>query len=562
MAIQYILEKASLSPTDNISIAIAGQLQHIENPLMIYLQEASKPRKLLGFFARICASIEGALNINLLKNVYFNRKAYHQYLKDEFTAIGFNPNLLNYQLYDHHLCHAATAYFPSESSHALIFTQDGRGDLLSGSVYLGAGNELTCMYTQNSGDSLAQLYAGVTKYLGFRPLRHEGKITGLAAFGKSTELKDQIIQLFSIEENGMINKTRIQQQNGSLSQVSTSQKKILKASPEEYTDFNEFGLSFQQWLKQHGANYTREDVAFAIQAATEEVMLKSIAKTLQVAKVEQPVDIGLAGGLFANVKLNQRIRGLGSEVNNVFVQPAMGDGGLSLGAAILRYQELSVRRLEPMVQPPYLGNWYTNEEIKLALDKWSNPIEFQFHEEVELEIARLIHEGKIIGRFNGKMEFGPRALGNRSILLHPSDDRLNGIVNKRLKRTEFMPFAPSVIDFRAKDYFIGYDPKHLTADWMTITYDVFRKKQKEIEAVVHVDGTARPQVVKETFNPSYYKILKEYNRLSGIGCIVNTSFNMHEEPIVASPEDALRAFDQGSVDILAIGNYLVQRKKA
>ena len=159
------------------------------------------------------------------------------------------------------------------------------------------------------------------------------------------------------------------------------------------------------------------------------------------------------------------------------------------------------------------------------------------------------------------MEYGPRAQGNRSILLHPSDDRLNGIVNKRLKRTEFMPFAPSVIDFRAKDYFIGYDTKHLAAEWMTITYDVFEERQKEIEAVVHVDGTARPQVVKEAFNPSYYKILQEYNKLSGIGCIVNTSFNMHEEPIVASPEDALRAFDQGSVDILAIGNYIVQKKE-
>jgi len=556
LAIKFVLERAGIDPeSEDLSIAIAGNLQHLENPLMVYLGRASKPKPVASFVAKICAGIEGRAGLDILKAQYFSEKHYKSYLHDEFESLGFTRDKLDLRFFDHHLCHAATAYYPAPYENALVFTQDGRGDLLSGTCYRGRGLELEKLHSQTSGDSLAQLYAGVTKFLGFVPLRHEGKVTGLAAFGEDSELLKKFCSLFEVGEEGEIQR----QDLGCDADASADQLKVLKASPSEYRRFNEFGLKFQKWLEIECKDKSRELVAYAIQAASEEVMVESVLKVIEKHVAEDSIDIGVSGGLFANVKLNQRVRECSEKVNDVFVQPAMGDCGLSLGAAILEYQRQSGRRIETLLDV-YLGNSYTDEEILIVLDDWESNIRFERSEYVEKEIGRLIHERKIVGRFNGKMEFGPRALGNRSILLHPRDHSMNLVVNKRLNRTEFMPFAPSVLDRRAKDYFVGYDPKHVTADWMTITYDVFEDRQKEIEAVVHVDGTARPQVVKAETNSSYYKILLEYERLSGIGCIVNTSFNMHEEPIVATPEDALRAFDHGSVDVLAIGNYLVTLK--
>ena len=166
----------------------------------------------------------------------------------------------------------------------------------------------------------------------------------------------------------------------------------------------------------------------------------------------------------------------------------------------------------------------------------------------------------MVGRFNGKVEWGPRALGNRSILISPSDKKINQLVNIRLNRTEFMPFAPCVLDTRVKDYFVDYDEEDFFAQFMTSTFRVYPKRIKEIEAVVHIDGTARPQIVTKKSNASLYKVLKNFEKKTGIGCLVNTSFNLHEEPIVNNPDDAIRSFLQGAVDVLAINDYLVEKK--
>jgi carbamoyltransferase len=173
------------------------------------------------------------------------------------------------------------------------------------------------------------------------------------------------------------------------------------------------------------------------------------------------------------------------------------------------------------------------------------------------EIADLIHQGKLVGRFAGRMEWGPRALGNRSILIRPIDKTINDSVNQRLARTEFMPFAPSMLESVASDYMADWKPEHVAAEFMTITYGIRPERQKEIEAVVHVDGTARPQVVRRDVNESYWQIIEAYQRRSGLGVIVNTSFNMHEEPIVCTPQDAIRSLTRGCVDVLAIEDYLV-----
>ena len=207
----------------------------------------------------------------------------------------------------------------------------------------------------------------------------------------------------------------------------------------------------------------------------------------------------------------------------------------------------------------YLGPSFSSNEIENCLIANHHDVKFTRSNEVEKDIAKLIHEGSVVGRFNGRAEWGPRALGNRSILLKPTEKTANDTVNQRLNRSEFMPFAPSVIDVQAGRYFENYDKTQVAAEYMTMTYNVFEDQIGDIEAVVHVDNTARPQIVRKETNPSYYKILEQYLKLSGNGCIVNTSFNLHEEPIVNSPEDALRALRQGAVDVLAIGDFLVRK---
>jgi carbamoyltransferase len=207
----------------------------------------------------------------------------------------------------------------------------------------------------------------------------------------------------------------------------------------------------------------------------------------------------------------------------------------------------------------YLGPEYSDDNILTTLNKYG--LNAEQPQDFSLEVGQALANGKIIGLYQGRMEWGPRALGNRSILATAVDSRINDTLNQRLKRTEFMPFAPLVLAEYANDYLMGYDPSNVAANFMTVTFKVNKEIAPSIPAVVHVDGTARPQIVWKTTSPLLHQILSEYNNATGIPVLVNTSFNMHEEPIVCSPDDAVRAFLEGSVDILAIGSYLIKSKQ-
>lgn len=241
---------------------------------------------------------------------------------------------------------------------------------------------------------------------------------------------------------------------------------------------------------------------------------------------------------------------------------APADAGQALGVALYTYnqesknkgQYLSSRRLKNV----YLGSGYSDAEVKKYLDEAG--LKYTYYDNIETQIAKLLADKKVVARFNGKMEYGPRALGNRSILFHAGDRTVNDWLNKRLRRTEFMPFAPSVLIEDKDIYFTNVNGAAYTAEFMTITFNCTEKMKQECPAVVHIDGTARPNFINSENNLSYYKILSEYKKLTGIGVILNTSFNMHEEPIVCTPNDAIRAFLTGNLDYLAINNFLVAQK--
>ena len=261
------------------------------------------------------------------------------------------------------------------------------------------------------------------------------------------------------------------------------------------------------------------------------------------------------------MKLNQRIHEL-EEVESIFIHPGMADGGLAVGAAYALGAEHDLSSMfrgeKSRLKNVYFGLEYTNEEIKSVLTE--HGLDFEHFDEIAVEVAKRLAEGKVVARFAGKMEYGPRALGNRSILYQPSEPTVNDWLNKKLNRTEFMPFAPATLAEYADKCYKGIKGAEYTARFMTITFECTDWMERTSKGVVHLDKTARPQLVDEETNPEYYKIIKEFMMLTGLPSIINTSFNMHEEPIVCSPYDAVRAFKEGELDYLAIGNYLVKNR--
>ena len=464
---------------------------------------------------------EGLLSRNIAKRssrrwgqdaVTFHKK-WQEELEETLKSLGLFSKL---RRYDHHLSHAAAAFFASNYDRALIVTLDGYGSGLAGSVSIGEGTKIRRIHGIEYPHSLGTFYESVTSSLGLTPSRHEGKVVGLAAYGDPTILSDILQSRFN-EEPG--NFRMIESNNIYLSRYLASL-------------------------------FPKIDVAAAYQHVLEIVAVNYVRHYVQHTGIDTVV---MAGGVMANVKLNQHIFEI-PEIQRIFVYPNMGDGGCGTGAAFLA--SLSSLKHREGYQTVYFGPDYDHEVIAEALQ--SAGLVYQAFDSIEPTIAKLIYEGNVVARFNGRMEYGPRALGNRSILYHASEPEVNQWLNQRLGRTEFMPFAPvTLYEERDRCYENILGTEH-SSQFMTLTFQCTEFMKQHCPAAVHVDGTARPQLVKEECNPSYYQILKEYFRLSGVPSLINTSFNMHEEPIVNTPQDAVRAFLQGNLDYLAIGNFLVK----
>jgi carbamoyltransferase len=446
----------------------------------------------------------------IFKVLFRNRK---KKIKKILREYGFKCPI---EFVDHHTSHAASAYFTSDKEDALVLTADAAGDALSATVSIGKNRNLKRIEKVSSYNSLGKWYSYVTELCGYKACRHEGKITGLAAYGQP-----KYLEFF---------RKNIYHKNGEFINSSNSKHERSK----------------RLILKELGKSWKKEDLAASIQTHLEEECVKFVNYWLKKTKLRNVV---LAGGVFANVRLNQEILKL-KNVDYIYIHPNMGDGGLALGAAIF------LSKIKNKIENAYFGPEYSEEEIEKALKKFKS--KYKRYNNVEERIAQLINEGRVVARFNGKMEYGPRALGNRSILYHTKDKNVNEWLNKRLNRTEFMPFAPVTLEEEKEKYYLDSKGGEHASKFMTITFDCSEKMKKQSPAVVHIDGTARPQLINKKTNPSYYKILEEYYKLSNIPTLVNTSFNMHEEPIVCSPEDAIRSFNQGNLDNLAIGNFIVE----
>lgn len=456
--------------------------------------------------------------------------------------------------FNHHTCHAASAFYCSGKQEALMITMDGAGDGDCATASIIENGKIKVISRASSEVSPGRFYSEITGFCGFKRLRHEGKITGLAAYGDSDKYYKALKKF--IRFNPKTEQFEYDSDNLSgLSRKWVTLQRILKnrfTSPLHVAEFYDF-------LDQNfDAKNDMQDLSAAAQRILEEL---GVEYTKHFLSKYPNKNVLLAGGVFANVRVNQEIAEIPG-VEFIYIHQNMGDGGLSAGAAFLYHYEYKGNKYNGYAPSNvYFGPGYTNEEIEKELI--AEGVAFEKHVNIEEVCAQLLFEGKVIGRFNGRMEYGPRALGNRTIMARPTDKNINDWLNKKLKRTEFMPFAPSMIQEKAAEVLENYSngPSQYADNFMTITYNVKPEWQEKTQATTHIDGTARPQVVTSEANPSYHKIISEYYKLSGIPVIINTSFNMHEEPIVTTPNDAIRSFQQGCLDYLAIGNYLCKFKK-
>lgn len=508
--LKLILSKYHLSLND-IEVILAANKYH-PLPRILGAKFPSFEHSYLGLMHKIMVYYQHTL----FKNCFYKN-----------IIESFNKTLLRCRLgrsiplIDHHTAHAYSAYLTSGFAKTVTITTDNYGDGLSSAVFICEDGKCNFLYGSSALNSPGQFYGEIAQSLGFHPLL-AGKMTGLAAYGNPESAYDLMKGLFSL---------------------SADRKDFIL--PSLFWKFPDRGIYRQ--LGKH----KKEDIAAAAQKRFEEIMLDYIKEALKATKIP---NLALAGGVYGNVLLNKKIAEL-EEIKGLYIHPAMNDQGISLGVGLKYLSETT--GLQPCrLRNLYLGPAYDNKEIEIILATGKMP--YEYHQDIERIVAQILSAGKVVVRFFGRMEYGLRALGNRSILYQTTDITVNDWLNKKLERAEFMPFAPVTLEEYSSRCYRNIEKVKYNAKFMTIAVDCTAWMKQVSPGVVHVDGTARPQLISEEDNPGYYKILKEYHKLTGIPSLINTSFNMHEEPIVNTPADALKAFKIAKLDYLAIGNYLVK----
>lgn len=458
-------------------------------------------------------------------------------VEDHFRAgaflrdFGLRPGI-PVRFHDHHATHAIAAAWYSGFDDCAVLTIDGVGELnihqTSGTWCSGRLERLAS--SDRAGTSPGEYYEAITAAMGFIALRHEGKVLGLAAHGDPKRLYTEF-------------------------------RRALRPSADRRAFDSDFAgqpdayKARKAYLESLVRAHPREHVAAAAQAVFEDAIVE-VARELLARTGRRRLAVN--GGVFANVKLNQRLAAL-AELENLFVFPAMSDTGNAVGAALFEVMRDRPAARAPGLADVYWGAEFGEADILRALDAAGIAATRLDEQQVIARAADAIHAGKVVGWFQGRMEFGPRALGNRSMVARPTEAAINKLLNDRLSRTEFMPFAPSVLAEHAPGIFEGAVRSRDCLPFMTTTCDVVPAWRDRIPAVVHVDGTARPQSVSRQSNPRYWALIEAYRQRSGIPLVLNTSFNVHEEPIVCRPEEAVRALVDDRIDCLAIGDFWAER---
>jgi len=551
-AIRYCLQ------SQNIDLRDIKYIVYYEKPLLTFERLLET---YLGVAPRGGRSFIAAMQVWLKEKLFLKSELKKQFkLLQKELAPAVDLHLPDFLFSEHHQSHAAAAFYPSPFEEAVILCMDGVGEWATTSTWIGKKHEIKPFWEISFPHSLGLLYSAFTYYCGFKVNSGEYKLMGLAPYGKPifvNKIKDHLIE---IKDDGTF-KLDISYFNYHRGFRMTSRKfhKLFGSPPRE---------------KEKELTQFHMDLAASIQVVTEEVVIK-LARSLQ--KETGIKNLCLAGGVALNCVANGKL--LKEKIfDEIWIQPASGDAGSALGAALLGWHEYlkNPRVVNPndSMKGTYLGCDFSNKEIISYLENINVP--FQTLEDSELfeKLAQIIDEGKVIGWFNGPMEFGPRALGGRSIIGDPRNQEMQSVMNLKIKyRESFRPFAPSTLEEDVANQF----EMNVKSPYMLIVAPVKKELCKEmtkeqknlfgidklnisrssVPAITHVDYSARVQTVSEKINPRYYKLISAFKQRTGCPTIVNTSFNVRGEPIVCTPQDAYRCFMRTEMDVLVLQNQIL-----
>ena len=467
--------------------------------------------------------------LNVLNSMRHFASMWHQNGGGNPFRRQFGPTKARFRFVDHHLAHALSAYSYSGFDDAAIVVMDGRGAWEATSLWHGRKGRVSPILTIDWPDSLGLFYAVFTGFLGFVPNSDEWKVMGLAPYGKPGVDLSMFLDVQTTPY-----KAHADLLHGTGSNPYSDWPKGLGGPREPESEINDL----------------HKDIAYAVQDLCETAMLNVVRLALQKTGSK---NLCLAGGVALNSKANGKIAAAGI-VDNIFVQPAASDDGVALGAALAPFLDGGQRLpLKPM-RHAYLGPCFGDAAIETALGTYK--IRASRLSDPAATAAEFVSQGKILGWYQGRMEFGPRALGSRSIIADPRDPEMNAKVNNAVKFREWWrPFAPSFKKEAAPEYLeSAYD-----SPFMILTAQVRPEKRAIIPSVTHVDGSARPQTVEQHINPLYYRLIDEFGKRTGVPVIMNTSFNLRGEAIVHTPTDAIRTFYSSGMDALVLGSFLVEK---
>ena len=555
-AINFVLEESKLK-LNNIDAIVFYEKPFLKFERLLETYIAFAPRGFKSFFTSVPVWIKEKL---------FQKQNIFNHLKS--IDKSFN-DLKKIKFSEHHLSHASSAFYPSNFNEAIILTVDGVGEFSTTSIGIGKNNKLDIHEEIHFPHSIGLLYSAFTYYLGFKVNSGEYKIMGLAPYGKP-KYKDIILNnLIDLKEDGSF------RLNMNFFDFATDLKMINKKFEKLFQ--NKTRLSEQEELKQF-----HMDMASSVQSVTEEILLK----ILQYAKSKYQIkNLCLAGGVALNCVANGKI--LGSNLfDKIWVQPASGDAGGSLGAALSYWHKelnkprsnLSENENRDSMKGSYLGPRFDNEDIEKNLIELGANFKKYEHNNLCKIIAKELSCGKAIGWFQDRAEYGPRALGNRSILADPRSENMQKNLNLKIKfRESFRPFAPVISEDKASDYFKlkVISPYMLFVAEINENLKCVIPKEKEslsgieqlkikrsiIPAVTHVDYSSRIQTVNELQNKKLYNLINEFNKITGVPVLINTSFNIRGEPIVGSPKDAYKCFMGTNIDILVIQDFILYKNE-
>jgi carbamoyltransferase len=533
-SILKVLEIAGLQPEEVDQVAIGTRCEMFDSNLA-QSGEYRKTTRAVSLASRLLPI--RFVESDFLKKFYIHtlgavrRRQFMTRYLPFFKHHGFQPGNLVY--YDHHTCHAAAAYYLSPGREkTLVLTCDGNGDGDCGSVWIAEGNTLDCKLRIPSIHSLGGLVSRTAKFMGMAPWQDEYKVMGLAPWGEKDRAQP-VVEKF---------------------------RTLWAADGLGYRNLCGYaGDALVNHLRRTFPSVRFDYMAYGIQKLLEEILSSWVDNNA----VHYGVDsLAFAGGVFLNVKANKRITELDS-VRESFWFPAAGDDSIAIGAGILGTLALQRKKhIEPDIKP--ISDVYWGEPIDNAIEAFvknmdCNGFSIETPPDIDHRVAELLADNHIVARCTGRMEYGPRALGNRSILSNPSDIENVQKLNDMIKCRDFwMPFAGTIIDTAAPRYLVN--EKKFPSPYMILSFDTHPETRHEIKAATHqADGTIRPQILTQNMNPSYYKLIQVFEQKTGIGGLLNTSLNLHGDPMVNLPEEAFYVLQNSALTYLALGKYLIKK---